>query len=164
MRIERFERFALAHLPTPIEPLKRLSAYLGGPEIWIKRDDCTGLALGGNKTRKLEYLLPDALAKGADTLVTIGGIQSNHTRQTAAAAARAGLRCVLVHERWVPWPDAQYERVGNIPLSRILGATIEIRQGAVAAASENLQIAADHVRSRGGRPYVCGRWRETPPP
>ena len=107
MKLERFERFPLAHLPTPVEPLRRLSAHLGGPEIWIKRDDCTGLAGGGNKTRKLEYLLSDALAQGADTLVTIGGIQSNHTRQTAAAAARAGLRSVLVLERWVNWPDEQ---------------------------------------------------------
>ena len=154
MKIESFERFALAHLPTPIEPLNRLSAYLGGSEIWIKRDDCTGLALGGNKTRKLEYLLPDALAKGADTLVTIGGIQSNHTRQTAAAAARAGLHCVLVQERWVDWPNANYESVGNILLSRILGAKIEIVAGSVAAVSENLAAAAEHVRFRGGRPYV----------
>jgi 1-aminocyclopropane-1-carboxylate deaminase len=122
MKLERFDRFALAHLPTPLEPLKRLSAHLDGPEIWIKRDDCTGLASGGNKTRKLEYLLPDALAHGADTLVTIGGIQSNHTRQTAAAAARAGLRSVLVQERWVTWPGEDYERVGNILLSRVLGA------------------------------------------
>ena len=154
MKAESFERFALAHLPTPIEPLKRLSAYLGGPEIWIKRDDCTGLAVGGNKTRKLEFLLPDAFAMGADTLVTIGGIQSNHTRQTAAAAARAGLRCVLVQERWVNWPNASYETVGNILLSRVLGADIEIGPGSIAAAGAHLAAAAERVRSRGGRPYV----------
>lgn len=154
MNLDRFERFPLAHLPTPVEPLKRLSAYLGGAEIWIKRDDCTGLADGGNKTRKLEYLLPDALAQGADTLVTIGGIQSNHTRQTAAAAARAGLRSVLVLERWVNWPEDSYERVGNILLSRILGAHIEIAPGSVAPASVNLAAAAERVRSRGGVPYV----------
>jgi 1-aminocyclopropane-1-carboxylate deaminase len=154
MNLERFERFPLAHLPTPVEPLRRLSAHLGGPEIWIKRDDCTGLASGGNKTRKLEYLLSDALAQGADTLVTIGGIQSNHTRQTAAAAARAGLRSVLVLERWVNWSDANYERVGNILLSRILGAHIEIAPGSVASASANLSDAAERVRSQGGVPYV----------
>lgn len=154
MNVDRFERFPLAHLPTPIEPLKRLSAYLRGPQIWIKRDDCTGLAGGGNKTRKLEYLLPDALAHGADTLVTIGGIQSNHTRQTAAAAARAGLRSVLVLEHWVNWPDENYERVGNILLSRILGAHIEIGSGTVASESANLAEAAERVRSRGGLPYV----------
>jgi 1-aminocyclopropane-1-carboxylate deaminase len=154
MNFERFERFPLAHLPTPVEPLRRLSAHLGGPEIWIKRDDCTGLAGGGNKTRKLEYLLSDALAQGADTLVTIGGIQSNHTRQTAAAAARGGLRSVLVLERWVNWPDENYERVGNILLSRILGAHIEIAPGSVASASANLANAAERVRSQGGVPYV----------
>ena len=154
MKLERFERFPLAHLPTAVEPLRRLSAHLGGPEIWIKRDDCTGLAGGGNKTRKLEYLVSDALAQGADTLVTIGGIQSNHTRQTAAAAARAGLRSVLVLERWVNWPDDNYERVGNILLSRILGAHIEIAPGSVASASANLANAAERVRSLGGVPYV----------
>jgi 1-aminocyclopropane-1-carboxylate deaminase len=154
MNLERFERFRLAQLPTPMEPLTRLSAHLGGPEIWIKRDDCTGLAGGGNKTRKLEYLLSDALAHGADTLVTIGGIQSNHTRQTAAAAARAGLRSVLVLERWVNWPGENYERVGNILLNRILGAHIEIALGSVASASANLGDAAERVRSQGGVPYV----------
>jgi 1-aminocyclopropane-1-carboxylate deaminase len=154
MNLERFERFPLAHLPTPLERLRRLSAYLHGPEIWIKRDDCTGLADGGNKTRKLEYLLTDALAHGADTLVTIGGIQSNHTRQTAAAAARAGLCAVLVLERWVNWPGENYERVGNILLSRILGAHIEIGAGPVASASANLADAAERVRSEGGVPYI----------
>src|ERR1051325_2117613 len=99
--VSRFTRLKLAHLPTPIQPLLRLSAELGGPEIWVKRDDCTGLAVGGNKTRKLEFLIGEALALGADTIVTVGGIQSNHTRQAAAAAAVAGLRCELVQRRWV---------------------------------------------------------------
>lgn len=156
MNLERFERFPLAHLPTPLEPLKRLTAYLGGPSIWIKRDDCTGLAGGGNKTRKLEYLLPDALARGVDTLVTIGGIQSNHTRQTAGAAARAGLKALLVLEHWVSWPGKEYDHVGNILLSRMLGAEIEIAPGggAVSSASANLAAAAERVRSQGGTPYV----------
>jgi 1-aminocyclopropane-1-carboxylate deaminase len=156
LNLERFARFPLAHLPTPLEPLRRLSNHLDGPPIWIKRDDCTGLAGGGNKSRKLEYLLPDALARNADTLVTIGGIQSNHTRQTAAAAVRAGLKCVLVQEHWVDAPSDAYDHVGNILLSRVLGAEIEIvpGPGTVAASSAHLAAAAERVRARGGAPYV----------
>jgi 1-aminocyclopropane-1-carboxylate deaminase/D-cysteine desulfhydrase-like pyridoxal-dependent ACC family enzyme len=101
-RLARSPRARLACLPTPIHPLRRLSDDLGGPEIWIKRDDLTGLAGGGNKTRKLEFVVGDALEVGADTLVTVGAVQSNHTRQTGAAAARVGLRSVLVHNNWVP--------------------------------------------------------------
>jgi len=96
LQLDRFPRVRLGHLPTPLEPLARLSAHLGGPTLWIKRDDCTGLATGGNKTRKLEFLVADALAQGADTLITLGARQSNHARQTAAAAAKLGLKCVLV--------------------------------------------------------------------
>jgi 1-aminocyclopropane-1-carboxylate deaminase len=99
----------------------------GGGRIWAKRDDCnSGLAFGGNKIRKLEYLVADAIAQGCDTLVSIGGVQSNHTRQVAAAAARVGMRCVLIQESWVDWPDAVYDRVGNILLSRILGADVRL--------------------------------------
>src|SRR3954451_22977813 len=104
-------RFAL--LPTPIHRLARLTERLGGPEIWIKRDDLSGLAGGGNKTRKLEFLVADALRQGADTLVTVGAVQSNHTRQTAAAAAKSGLGCVLLHNAWAPPPGPDYRRVGN---------------------------------------------------
>ena len=104
-----------------------MSAHLGGARIWAKRDDVnSGLAFGGNKTRKLEYLIPDALASGADTLVSIGGIQSNHTRQVAAVAAKLGLKAVLVQEAWVEWPDSVYDRVGNILLSRLLGADVRL--------------------------------------
>ena len=114
--------------PSPVHRLPRLEAELGGQvELWAKRDDCnSGLAYGGNKVRKLEYLAADALATGCDTLVSIGGVQSNHTRQVAAVAARLGLRCVLVQEHWVDWPDPVYERTGNILLSRIMGADVRL--------------------------------------
>lgn len=114
----------LAHLPTPLEPLDRLSKWLGGPRIWVKRDDATGLALGGNKVRKLEYLLADALEQGADVVVTTGATQSNHCRQTAAAAARLGLRCeLLLEHRFPDWPET-YNGGGNVQLDRLLSATI----------------------------------------
>src|SRR5512136_2843991 len=110
-------RFPLAHLPTPLEPLDRLSAALGGPRLWIKRDDQTGLAGGGNKTRKLEFSVAEALQQGADTLITLGAVQSNHCRQTAAAAAACGLRCILVLRGQAP---AAWN--GNLLLDRLLGA------------------------------------------
>src|SRR5687767_1709239 len=109
MSLESFERYPLLFGPSPVHPLDRLSKHLGTARIWAKREDCnSGLAYGGNKTRKLEYLVAEALATGCDTLVSIGGVQSNHTRQVAGAAARAGLKCVLVQESWVDWPDAGY--------------------------------------------------------
>ena len=123
-RLGDVPRATLAALPTPLHPLPRLSERLGGPEIWIKRDDLSGLAGGGNKTRKLEFLVADALRQGADTLVTVGAIQSNHTRQTAAAAAKTGLRCVLLHNAWAPPPGPDYRRVGNLLLSGLLGAEL----------------------------------------
>jgi len=127
--LDRFERFPLVLGPSPVHRLDRLTEHLGGAGIWAKRDDVSsGLAFGGNKTRKLEYLVADGLAQGCDTLVSIGGVQSNHTRQVAAAAARAGLGCVLVQESWVDWPDVVYDRVGNILLSRILGAEVRLVQ------------------------------------
>src|SRR5258705_8604652 len=119
-----FPRVQLTFGPSPVHRLERLSANLGGEvEIWAKREHCSsGLAYGGNKVRKLEYLAADALAQGCDTLVSIGGVQSNHTRQVAAVAAHLGLRCVLVQEHWVEWPDVVYDKVGNILLSRIMVA------------------------------------------
>ena len=127
MRLDAFERTPLLFGPSPVHPLERLTAHLGGAKLWAKRDDCnSGLAYGGNKTRKLEYLVADALAQGCDTLVSIGGVQSNHTRQVAAVAARLGLGCVLVQESWVDWPDVVYDRVGNIQLSRIMGADVRL--------------------------------------
>jgi D-cysteine desulfhydrase/L-cysteate sulfo-lyase len=132
--IDDFGRFVLGHGPTPLEPLARLSAHLGGPRILVKRDDCTGLALGGNKVRKLEYLIADAHARGATAVITVGGVQSNHARQTAAAAARAGLKCDLVLARLVPGRDAIYERTGNVVLDEIFGARIHLVDDARAVA------------------------------
>ena len=142
--------------PSPVHRLPRLEAELGGQvELWAKRDDCnSGLAYGGNKTRKLEYLVADALAKGCDTLVSIGGVQSNHTRQVAAVAARLGLRCVLVQEHWVDWPDPLYERTGNILLSRIMGADVRlVDAGFDIAFRPSWQEALADVADAGGRPY-----------
>lgn len=119
LQLGRFPRVRLGHLPTPLEPMARLSAHLGGPKFWIKRDDCTGLATGGNKTRKLEYLVADALQQGADTLITLGALQSNHARPTAAAAARLGLKCVLVLEERVSQPTDAYRHNGNVLLDPV---------------------------------------------
>ena len=154
--LEKFERYPLTFGPTPIEPLTRLSDHLGGAvALYAKRDDCnSGLAFGGNKIRKLEYIVPDALASGADTLVTIGGVQSNHTRQVAAVAAKLGLKCRLVQESWVPFEDAVYDRVGNILMSRVMGAEIElVDEGFDIGIRESWQRALDDVKARGGNPY-----------
>jgi len=148
MTIESFARLPLLFGPSPVHRLERLSRQLGGAQLWAKREDCnSGIAFGGNKTRKLEYLVADALAKGCDTLVSIGGVQSNHTRQVAAVAASVGLRCVLVQESWVDWPDAVYDKVGNILLSRLAGADVRL----VRAGSESASRRAGSRR--------CGRWR-----
>lgn len=135
MITDRFQRERLAYLPTPLELAPRFSEALGGPRIWLKRDDCTGLAGGGNKTRKLEYLVADARAQGADTLVTFGAIQSNHARQSAAAAAKAGLRCVLILTRRVTWRSPSYESGGNLLLDHVLGADVRIASDAAEAQS-----------------------------
>jgi 1-aminocyclopropane-1-carboxylate deaminase len=137
--------------------MPRLTDYLGGKvEIWAKREDCNaGLAFGGNKTRKLEYLVADAIAQGCDTLVSIGGVQSNHTRQVAAVAARLGLKAVLVQERWVDWPDSLYDKVGNILLSRIMGADVRLsRAGFDIGIRPSWQEALESVRADGGKPYA----------
>jgi 1-aminocyclopropane-1-carboxylate deaminase len=151
-----FPRYPLLFGPSPVHPLERLSAHLGGPQIWAKREDCnSGLAFGGNKTRKLEYLVPDALAQGADTLVSIGGVQSNHTRQVAAVAARLGLRAVLVQESWVNWPDAVNDRVGNILLSRIMGANVRLVDAEFGIGFKtSWERALEDVRMQGGTPYA----------
>lgn len=155
--LEDFERYPLTFGPTPIEPLPRLSAHLGGKvEIFAKREDCnSGLAFGGNKLRKLEYIVPDAIASGADTLVTIGGVQSNHTRQVAATAAKIGMKCRLVQESWVPFEDAVYDRVGNILMSRVMGAEIElVDEGFDIGIRESWERALEDVKAKGGRPYA----------
>ncbi|MBW4721625.1 1-aminocyclopropane-1-carboxylate deaminase [Saccharothrix obliqua] len=155
MGLDRYARFPLTFGPSPVHPLERLTAHLGGAAVWAKREDCnSGLAYGGNKTRKLEYLVADALATGCDTLVSIGGVQSNHTRQVAAAAARAGLKCVLVQESWVDWPDAGYDRVGNIQLSRLLGAEVRlVAAGFGIDVKPAWEQAVEEVRAAGGKPY-----------
>ena len=154
--LEKFERYPLTFGPTPIEKLSRLSDHLGGNvEIYAKREDCnSGLAFGGNKVRKLEYIVPDAIASGADTLVTIGGVQSNHTRQVAAVAAKIGMKCRLVQESWVPFQDAVYDRVGNILMSRVMGAEIElVDEGFDIGIRESWERALEDVKDRGGTPY-----------
>ena len=145
-RLEAVSRVALAHLPTPLEPLRALTAHCGGADIWIKRDDCTGLGLGGNKTRKLEYLLAEARAAGADTVITVGGVQSNHARQTAAGAARLGMRCELVLPRVVPRAGHDYDESGNLLLDRLFGAHVFVVADEAAAArkiQERLAAAAE---------------------
>jgi 1-aminocyclopropane-1-carboxylate deaminase len=152
-----FPRESLLFGPSPVHRLERLSEHLGGyVEIWAKRDDCnSGLAYGGNKTRKLEYLAAAALAQGCDTLVSIGGVQSNHTRQVAAVAAHLGLKCVLVQEHWVEWDDPCYETVGNILLSRIMGADVRLSDaGFDIALRPSWEDALASVEAAGGKPYA----------
>ena len=156
MGVDDFARTPLLFGPSPVHRLERLSEHLGGRvEIWAKREDCNaGLAYGGNKVRKLEYLVADALAQGCDTLVSIGGVQSNHTRQVAAVAAKLGLKCVLVQEHWVEWPDVVYDKVGNILLSRIMGADVRlVDAGFDIAFRPSWEDALASVEEAGGKPY-----------
>ncbi|HKM63920.1 MAG TPA: 1-aminocyclopropane-1-carboxylate deaminase [Acidisphaera sp.] len=155
--LSKFERYKLTFGPTPIEHLSRLTAHLGGDvEIFAKREDCnSGLAFGGNKLRKLEYIVPDAIASNADTLVSIGGVQSNHTRMVAAVAAKLGMKCRLIQESWVPHEDAVYDRVGNILLSRLMGAEIQlVDEGFDIGIRESWKAALEDVRAKGGKPYA----------
>ncbi|HET6300080.1 1-aminocyclopropane-1-carboxylate deaminase [Microbacterium sp.] len=156
MPLADFPRYPLTFGPSPVHPLRRLSEHLGGAQIWAKREDVnSGLAFGGNKTRKLEYIVPDVLAHGADTLVSIGGYQSNHTRQVAAVAAHLGLSAVLVQERWVDWPDSVNDRVGNILLSRIMGADVRLDSAGFGIGfKESWKQAIASVEERGGKPYA----------
>lgn len=158
MHLARFSPVRFAHLPTPFEPLPGLTEHLvrpggGGPTLWIKRDDCTGLAGGGNKTRKLEYLLGDALANDADTLVTQGAVQSNHVRQTAAAAAKFGLKCEIILEERTGSKAVDYTHSGNVLLDRLLGARIRTVPGGTDMNGQLAEVAAE-VADAGGRPYV----------
>jgi 1-aminocyclopropane-1-carboxylate deaminase len=156
VNLDAFARHPLLFGPSPVHRLDRLTAHLGGATLWAKREDCnSGLAYGGNKTRKLEYLVADALAKGCDTLVSIGGVQSNHTRQVAAVAAATGMKCVLVQESWVDWPDVVYDRVGNIQLSRIMGADVRlVKAGFGIGFKESWERALADVEAAGGTPYA----------
>src|SRR5438876_9381237 len=155
--LEKFERYPLTFGPTHIEKLERLSQHLGGKvELYAKREDCnSGLAFGGNKLRKLEYIIPDAIASNADTLVSIGGVQSNHTRMVAAVAAKIGMKCRLVQESWVPHEDAVYDRVGNILLSRVMGADVRlVDDGFDLGIRKSWEQAIDEVKAAGGKPYA----------
>jgi 1-aminocyclopropane-1-carboxylate deaminase len=156
MSITSFARYPLLFGPSPVHRLERLTDHLGGAPVWAKREDCnSGIAYGGNKTRKLEYLVADALAQGCDTLVSIGGVQSNHTRQVAAVAARAGLKCVLVQESWVDWPDPTYDKVGNILISRLAGADVRlVRAGFGIGVKESWERTLRAIEENGGRPYA----------
>ncbi|GAA2220275.1 1-aminocyclopropane-1-carboxylate deaminase [Promicromonospora sukumoe] len=156
MSLSDFPRHPLTFGPSPVHPLPRLTAHLGGAQVWAKREDCNaGLAYGGNKTRKLEYIVPEALAQGADTLVSIGGYQSNHTRQVAAVAASLGLKAVLVQENWVDWPDSVADRVGNIMLSRIMGAEVRLDPAGFGIGfKDSWARAIEDVKERGGTPYA----------
>ena len=147
-----FRRIHLCHQPTPLEEMSRLTATLGGPRLWIKRDDCTGLATGGNKTRKLEFLMAAAQDAGADMVVTQGAVQSNHVRQTAAAAAKLGMKCHAVLERRVPDVASSYETTGNVLFDHMFGATLEFRPSGLDMNAE-AQAVTDSMRADGNNPY-----------
>jgi hypothetical protein len=172
IRLARFPRLGLAHLPTPLEPLKRLTAHLGGPRLWVKREDCTGLGFGGNKLRKLDYVLHEAVRGGADTLVSGGVVQSNSQRQVAAAAAKLGLAChfAVYHGRLAP-PTADYETSGNVLLNRLFGATLHDVPW-TGDRNTAIRALADRLAGEGRRPFVVltvsrtrwGRWPMRRPP
>jgi L-cysteate sulfo-lyase len=153
MHFSRFPRIHLAHLPTPLEPMDRLSKHLGGAKLWIKRDDCTGLSSGGNKTRKLEFLMGDARAQGADAIITQGATQSNHARQTAAAAAKLGMECHLLLEDRTGNNSSDYTLNGNVLLDRLHGAQISKRSSGADMNAEMESLAVE-LRAKGRRPYV----------
>jgi len=151
--LSQFARVSLGHFPTPLEHLPRLSEHLGGPQIWVKRDDCTGLATGGNKTRKLEFSMADALEQGADTIVTVGAVQSNHVRQTAAAACKLGLACEVLLEHRVVDPSEPYANSGNVFLDRIFGANLREYPGGTDFDAA-IDAVAREIKARGGKPYI----------
>ena len=165
MRLEDYPRHPLTFGPSPVHPLPRLSEHLGGRvEIWAKREDCnSGIAFGGNKVRKLEYLVPEAIEMGADTLVSIGGVQSNHTRQVAGVAAHLGMKAVTVQEAWVDWDDPLYDQVGNLQLSRILGSDVRLDPaGFDIGIRDSWERALESVREAGGVPYPIPAGRVRP--
>ncbi|MBT7966901.1 MAG: D-cysteine desulfhydrase [Proteobacteria bacterium] len=153
MHLARFPRVHLAHLPTPLERMDRLSEALGGPEIWIKRDDCTGLSTGGNKTRKLEFLMAEAQAEGADLVMTQGATQSNHARQTAAFAARLGMNCHILLEDRTGYKDENYNHNGNVLLDVLHGATYETRNAGLDMNAE-MELVAENFRKQGKKVYT----------
>jgi L-cysteate sulfo-lyase len=153
MNLARFPRIRLGHGPTPLELMENLTRLLGGPRLWIKRDDCTGLSTGGNKTRKLEYLMADARERGADIVITQGATQSNHARQTAAACAKLGLACRILLEDRTGYTDDAYRLSGNVMLDKLHGASVERRPGGADMAAE-MEAVAERLRGEGRRPYV----------
>ena len=153
MNLSRFPRIRLAHLPTPLEPLIRLSEELGGPEIWIKRDDCTGLSTGGNKTRKLEFLMAEAQNQGADTVMTQGAIQSNHVRQTSAFAAKLGVKCHVLLEDRTGYTDDNYNHNGNVFIDLLHGATYE-KRGPGLDMNAEMESVAEKLREGGANVYT----------
>lgn len=161
MDIARFPRIRLGHFPTPLEPMDHLSRLLGGPRLWIKRDDCTGLSTGGNKTRKLEFLMAEAVAQKADVVITQGATQSNHARQTAAAAARLGMRCHILLEDRTGDTAFDYTQNGNVLLDHLHGATVERRPGGSNMQAEMEAVAAK-LADAGQRPYVMPGGGSTP--
>jgi L-cysteate sulfo-lyase len=153
MKLARFPRVRLTHAPTPLEPMGNLSRLLGGPNLWIKRDDCTGLASGGNKTRKLEFLIGEAVAKKAEVVITQGATQSNHARQTAAAAAKYGMACEILLEDRTGYTQEDYRRSGNVILDRLLGASIRHVPGGTDMDAEMAKLAAQ-LSAEGRQAYV----------
>ena len=153
MHLARFPRVRLGHLPTPLEAMPNLTKLLGGPKLYIKRDDCTGLSSGGNKTRKLEFLMADALQKGADTVITQGAIQSNHARQTAAAAAKLGMKCRILLENRTGSTSPDYCGSGNVLLDHIHGSPTHTFPGGTDM-NAAMDTTAEEVRSHGGKPYI----------
>ena len=161
MNLTRFPRLRFAHLPTPLEPMERLTAHLGGPRLWVKRDDCTGLSTGGNKTRKLEFLMADAIEKQADVVITQGATQSNHARQTAAGCARLGIECRILLEDRTGYQDPSYTLSGNVLLDRLHGAELSMRPGGTDMETSMVALA-DALRADGRRPYVIPGGGSTP--
>jgi L-cysteate sulfo-lyase len=151
-KLSEFPSVPLCHQPTPLEFMPRMSESLGGPRLWIKRDDCTGLATGGNKTRKLEFLIADAIEKGADMVVTQGAVQSNHVRQTAAAACKFGLDCHALLERRVPDRADDYETTGNVLFDQMFGTSLEFRSAGLDMNAEAV-AAAEKLAAAGRKPY-----------
>ncbi len=151
--LAKFPKVRLGHLPTPLEPMDRLSEMLGGPRLWVKRDDCTGLSSGGNKTRKLEFLMADAQTQGADTIITQGATQSNHARQTAAAAAKLGMACHILLEDRTGSNQKDYVLNGNVLLDRLHGASVSKRGGGTDMALE-METLAEDLLQQGKKPYI----------
>ena len=153
MHLAKFPRLRFAHLPTPLEPMTNLSRVLDGPNIWVKRDDCTGLAGGGNKTRKLEFLMADAEQQGADTIITQGAVQSNHARQTAAIAAKLGYECHLLLENRTGSDDPDFLANGNVLLDDIYNARLSDFPAGTDMNQEMLSLA-EELRAAGKKPYI----------